>query len=141
MDISAFFRYNDSRKRGGRAWRERIPSAANTICARWRTGSRSCPPRAGRSRGEWPYFDKAEEARECRFYIEPAAERGGVPKALLDSRATMGWEYVCAIDKGALSWQNTPIKSLGISRIFGAVQTEKTPPGRARGFVQRFPRH
>lgn len=51
--------------------------------------------------GEWPYFDKAEEARERRFYIEPAAEQGGVPKALLDSRATMGWEYVCNMDKGA----------------------------------------
>ena len=91
--------------------------------------------------GEWPYFEKTEEPQERRFAIEPAAEKDGVPKALLDSRATMGWEYVCAIDKGALSWQNTPIKSLGISRIFGAVQTEKTPPGRARGFVQRFPRH
>ena len=51
--------------------------------------------------GEWPYFEKAEETQERRFAIEPAAEKDGVPKALLDSRAMMGWEYVCAMDKGA----------------------------------------
>ena len=51
--------------------------------------------------GEWPYFEKAEETQERRFAIEPAAEKDGVPKALLDSRAMMGWEYVCAMDKSA----------------------------------------
>lgn len=51
--------------------------------------------------GEWPYFEKTEQPQERRFAIEPAAEKDGVPKALLDSRAMMGWEYVCAMDKGA----------------------------------------
>ena len=50
--------------------------------------------------GEWAEFDEGEK-QEKRFYIEPAQEKGGVPKALLDSRAMMGWEYVCNIDKGA----------------------------------------
>ena len=51
--------------------------------------------------GEWPYFEKTEQTQERRFAIEPAAEKDGVPKALLDSRAMMGWEYVCSMDKGA----------------------------------------
>ena len=51
--------------------------------------------------GEWPYFDQTEQPQERRFAIEPAAEKDGVPKTLLDSRAMMGWEYVCSMDKGA----------------------------------------
>lgn len=51
--------------------------------------------------GEWPYFEKAEGAQKRFFYIEPAKGQGGVPKALLDTCALSGWEYVCSMDKGA----------------------------------------
>lgn len=50
--------------------------------------------------GSWKEFRETEK-RQARFYIEPAQEKDGPPQSLRDSRALMGWEYVCPMEKNA----------------------------------------
>ena len=42
----------------------------------------------------WEQFREGEK-RDCRFYLEPAAEKGEPDELLRRKRASMGWEYVC----------------------------------------------
>ena len=50
--------------------------------------------------GIWKEFQESEK-REAQFYIEPAAEKTGPSQSLRDSRALLGWEYVCSMEKDA----------------------------------------
>lgn len=50
--------------------------------------------------GSWKEFQEGEK-RRARFYIEPAEEDAGPSQSLRDSRALLGWEYVCSMEKGA----------------------------------------
>lgn len=49
---------------------------------------------------DWQEFREGEK-REKQFYIEPAEENAEPSQSLRDSRALMGWEYVCSMDNGA----------------------------------------
>ena len=42
----------------------------------------------------WEQFCEGEK-RDCRFYLEPAAEKGEPDELLRRKRESMGWEYVC----------------------------------------------
>lgn len=48
---------------------------------------------------DWNRF-RAGEPRRCRFYLEPAAEKGGPDAALRERRALTGWEFVCTSKNG-----------------------------------------
>ena len=50
--------------------------------------------------GIWKEFQESEK-REKRFYIEPAEEKAEASQSLRDSRALLGWEYVCSMEKDA----------------------------------------
>ena len=50
--------------------------------------------------GKWKEFEEGEK-REARFYIEPAEEKTEPSRSLRDSRALLGWEYVCSMEKDA----------------------------------------
>ena len=57
--------------------------------------------------GTWKEFQESEK-RQAQFYIEPAAEKTGPSQSLRDSRALMGWEYVCSMEKDAFYvWRST----------------------------------
>ena len=49
---------------------------------------------------EWQKFREGEK-REKQFYIEPAEKDEPPAQTLRASRALMGWEYVCPMNKGA----------------------------------------
>ena len=42
----------------------------------------------------WEQFREGEK-RDCRFYLEPAAEKGDPDELLRRKRESLGWEYVC----------------------------------------------
>lgn len=42
----------------------------------------------------WEQFREGEK-RDCRFYLEPAAEKGEPDELLRRKRESLGWEYVC----------------------------------------------
>ena len=57
--------------------------------------------------GSWKEFQESEK-RKARFYIEPAQENAEPPQSLRDSRALLGWEYVCSMEKGSFYvWRST----------------------------------
>lgn len=57
--------------------------------------------------GSWKEFGESEK-RQAQFYIEPAEEKAEPSSSLRASRALMGWEYVCSMEKGAFYvWRST----------------------------------
>ena len=50
--------------------------------------------------GIWKEFHESEK-RTARFYIEPAEENAEPSQSLRASRALLGWEYVCSMEKDA----------------------------------------
>lgn len=48
---------------------------------------------------DWNRF-RTGEPRRCKFYLEPAAEKGGPDAALRKRRALAGWKFVCTSKNG-----------------------------------------
>lgn len=57
--------------------------------------------------GIWKEFQESEK-RQAQFYIEPAQEKAEPSLSLCASRALLGWEYVCSMEKDAFYvWRST----------------------------------